>query len=167
MPLNKETLAGNQIAWTNEEEGVACYTTNYGQVSVDLQTGEFVDCCFGLGRNYGNTQMGIKIYDGEFQVYKDTFNTIYAELCSKNYPYPRNKPSFPALEVIQMLQKDDNDGVAAILVKKEIVKLMFYHLKLNKSELIAIRELFKIWRKPIISRTPIIHRVPIIGGENK
>lgn len=172
--LTQKSLDGNEIAWMNEE--VKCYTTNFGMVYVDIDTEEFVECCIGLGRNYPNTQICIKIFDDEFQVTKDTFNTVYAELCSKNYPYPRNpKYSIEVLEIIQILKDDDNDSIAAVLVKKELVRLMYQKLKLTKAELKALNELVASWRKPILTtsdtsveRHPIITRTPITtkGGQN-
>lgn len=165
--LNEEQLKGNEIGWINW--GRACYNTNFGQVQLDEKTGEFVECCIGLGRNQGNTQMGITIFDNEFRISKDTFNTIYAELHSKNYPYPANcKQSIEILEVLKMLQKDNNDSVAALIVKKKIVELMYKEFQFGKPELVALHELFRSWRKPIreadceAQRAPIIQRTPII-----
>lgn len=165
--VTQKSLDGNEISWVNF--GVKCYSTNFGQVEVDEETEEFVECCIGLGRNYPNTEIGIKIYDGEFQVTKDTFNTIYAELCSKNFPYPRNpRYSIEVLEIIQILKNDDNDSIAAVLVKRELVKLMYQKLKLTRAELKALNELVASWRKPILTRIettverhPIVTRTPI------
>lgn len=169
--LSKEQLDGNEIGWVNW--GVKCYNTNFGQVEIDEKTEEFVSCCIGLGRNQGNTEIGIKIFDGEFQIYRDTFGTIYSELCSKNFPYPKNtKQSLEILDVLKILQNDDNDSIAAIIVKKELIKLMYNKLNFGKTELLALRELLDSWRKPIrkadlnqplvITRVPIITRTPIL-----
>lgn len=166
--MSDEQLKGNEISWRNW--GVACYATNFGQVQVDEKTEEFVECCIGLGRNQGNTEMGITIYDGEFQISRSTFNTVYAELCSKGYPHPKGcKQSIEIIDVLNMLLKDDNNSVAAIIVKKEIVKLMYKQFQFDDSELIALHKLFDLWRKPIrksdlgkeIKRVPIITRTPI------
>lgn len=164
-------LAGNEISWVNF--GVKSYTTNFGQVKLDEKTDEFRDCCIGIGRNQGNTEIGIKIIDGEFQITKDTFHTVYAELCSKDFPYPK-KPSqtIEITEVLRILQKDDNDSIAAIIAKKEIVKLMYQKLHFGKAELIALEALLASWRKPITKedlnppkREPIVERTPIIQRE--
>lgn len=163
--LNKEQLDGNEIGWTNW--GVKCYNTNFGQVELDENTEELVFCCIGIGRNQGNTEIGIKIIDGEFQIYKDTFGSIYAELCSKNFPYPCNtKQDIEISEVLKILQNDDNDSIAAIIVKKEIVRLMYNKLKFELQELVLLKGLLGSWRKPIkksdlIERIPIIERTPI------
>lgn len=166
-----ESLAGNEISWINF--GKKSYTTNFGQVVLDEKTDEFRECCIGLGRNQGNTEISIKIFDGEFQITKDTFNTVYAELCSKDFPYPK-KPNqtIEIVEVLKILQKDDNDSIAAIIVKKEIVKLMYQKLHFGKAELIALEELLASWRKPITKedlnppkREPIVERTPIIQRE--
>lgn len=166
--MSDSKLDGNEISWVNF--GVKSYTTNFGQVTLDEKTDEFNECCVGLGRNQGNTEIGIKILQGEFQITKDTFGTVYAELCSKDYPYPK-KPNqtIEVLEILRILQKDNNDSIAAIIVKKEIVRLMYQKLKFGKAELIALRELLASWRKPITKknlnppkREPIVERTPII-----
>lgn len=165
--MTQKSLDGNEIAWQNDE--VKCYTTNFGTVEVDVNTEEFMECCIGLGRNYPNTQISIKIFDDEFQVSKDTFGSMYAELCSKNFPYPRNpKYSIEVLEIIQILKDDDNDSIAAVLVKRELIKLMYQKLKLTRAELKALNELVAGWRKPILTtsetsveRHPIVTRTPI------
>lgn len=167
-PLSDEALNGNEIAWTSW--GISCYNTNFGQVEVDEKTEKFVSCCIGLGRNQGNTEMTIKITKGEFQITRDSFGAVYAELCSPNYPYKHHKKTgtITVGEVLRMLQKDTNNSVAAIIVKKEIVTLLRKkRMNLIVDDYKEIRELFRIWRKPIlkrdlVERKAIIVRTPII-----
>lgn len=161
--LSDKALAGNEVGWTNW--GVKCYATNFGQVEVDEKTEELKFCTIGLGRNQGNTEIGVKIFGNEFQVTKDTFNTVYAELCSSGFPYPK-KPnqSIKPMEVFQILQMDTNNSIAAIIVKKELVKLMVSKVRLERGELLLVRNLLSDWRFPIIAnpvRTPIIVRKSI------
>ena len=143
-------------------DGVASYTTNFGQVEVNAKTHKLLNCCIGLGRNQENTAMSIKIDGNEFQIFKDSFNTIYAELCSKNFPYPANcSQSIDLTEILQMLWKDDNFSVAAILVKKRLVELMYKKLKFSDLDLNYLHKIFESWRKPIL-KSDLINRIPII-----
>ena len=161
--LSDKALAGNEVGWTNW--GIKCYNTNFGQVEVDESTEELKFCVIGLGKNTGNTEISVKIFDNEFQVTKRMFNTSYAELCSSGYPYPE-KPnqSIKPMEVLQILRQDTNNSIAAIIVKKELVKLIVAKMKLERGELLLVRELLSDWRFPIIAnpvRTPIIIRKSI------
>ena len=61
------------------------------------------------------------------------------------------------MEVLEMLLNDDNFSQAAMLTKKTLIKLMINQLKLNRKETQAIRELFSMWRVPVVTeRCPII-----------
>lgn len=167
-PLSDEVLNGNEMAWTNW--GIKCYDTNFGQVELNEDTEELVSCCIGLGRNQGNTAMSIKIIGGEFQITCDSFGSIWAELCSPKYPYKDYNPTKKSIEVnevLQMLQKDNNYSIAAIIVKKKLIRLMKYQLHFTAVDKSELKELFRIWRKPVlkrdlVTRKPIIKRTPII-----
>lgn len=166
-PLSEEVLNGNEIAWTNW--GIKSYTTNFGQVELNEKTEKLESCCIGLGRNQGNIEMSIKIIGIEFQITRDSFGAIWAELCSPKYPYKYWKPTkaIEISEVLQMLQKDDSYSIAAIIVKKRLVQLMRHQLHFTAANERELRELFKIWRKPVlkrdlVTRVPIIKRTPII-----
>lgn len=166
-PLSDEVIKGNEIAWTNC--GISCYNTNFGMVEVDEKTSRFVSCCVELGRNQGNTPMQVKIFDNEFQISCDYLGAISSELCSPNYNYSCNKSikSIEITEVLQMLQQDNNCSVAAIIAKKELVKLMKVKLHFTADNEKELKELFRIWRNPILKRDlvikiPIIKRTPII-----
>lgn len=166
--LNNEQLQGNEIGWINW--GIKCYNTNFGQVELDEKTEELVFCCISLGNNQGNTRIGVKIIDEEFQIYKDYFGTIYSELCSDGFPNPaRTLNKIGIEEVINILQNDDNDSVAAVLVKKELIRLMYNKLHFGRSELIALSQLLKSWRKPIrkLDLNKEVKRVPIITKTTK
>lgn len=155
-------MDGNSISWSNW--GVKSYTTNFGQVIIDDKTNLIKECCIGLGKNQPNSEISVKIFDGEFQVLKETFYTVYSELYSKKFPYPvKTCPTLPIVEILEILQKDNNDSIAAVTVKKQLTMLVFQKLSVEfgKKELIALRELLKSWRKPILKREPIIQRTPI------
>ena len=156
--LSDKALAGNEVGWA--DEGVKCYNTNFGQVEIDKSTEELKFCVIGLGKNPGNTEISVKIFDNEFQVTKDMFSTPYAELCSKGFPYSKNlNQSIKPMEIFQILRHDNNNSIAAIIVKKELVKLIVTNMKLERGELLLVRELLNDWRFPIIAnpvRTPII-----------
>ena len=152
--MTDEQLNGNEVSWKNF--GKMCYVTNFGQVYMSSSGKILLECCIELGKNQGNTRMGIKILDKEFQISRDAFGMVYSELCSKNYPHPQGcKQSIKIAEVLSMLKNDDNDSTAAVIVKRQIIKLMYKKLKFKEPELIALQELFESWRKPIITRTPI------------
>ncbi len=164
-------LDGNEPSWYNKENNSDHYTTNFGGVEITRDTQKMIDCCIGLGRNQYNTQMSIKIFDGEFQISRDTFNTIFAELCSPEFPYKKGtKQVIEISDVLRMLQKDDNFSVAAIAVKKELIWLMVNKLHFTKEDRQELGKLLKIWRQPItkddlkptVKRTPIIKRTPIL-----
>lgn len=172
----KNQLDGNEPSWVNENwygdgKTIVGYVTNFGMVEINQATGEVESAVIGVGRNQGNTQLSIKLIDNEFQVFKDTFNTIWAELCSPDFPYKKNpSQSIGITEVLQVLQEDDNFSVAAIAVKKRLIWLMVNKLKFTTEERKALGRLLKAWRKPItkedlkepVKRTPIITRTPII-----
>lgn len=160
--LFKARIEGDIPSWYDKEDDLDGYTTNYGGMTVIHNTEKIDFACFGLGKDYGNIPMTIRIDNEEFQVMKDRpfGNVGVAELNSPGYPYKHKElPSFDLLEVLEMLQKDTNYHYATILVKKTLVRLMLKHFKFNKEEKQALKELFKIWRKPIVSE-----RKPIITG---
>lgn len=171
MSTEQRTLDGNEPSWYNDDTNCDHYTTNFGGVEIHKETGDMLECCIGLGRNQYNVHMQIKIFNEEFQIAKDNFGSIYAELCSPNFPYKRNpKQTIELSEVLIMLQKDDNFSIAAIAVKKELVRLMIKHLHFSKQDRYELHKLLGIWRKPITKedleekpkRTPIITRTPIL-----
>lgn len=163
--LFKAKVQGDIPSWYDKGDDLDGYTTNYGGMTVIHDTEKINFACFRLGRDYGNTSMTIKIGNEEFQVMKDRpfGNVGVAELNSPGYLYKHEElPSVGLLEVIGMLQKDTNYHYATVLVKKTLVKLMLKHFKFHKEEKQALKELFKIWRKPII-----MERKPIITGGNR
>lgn len=168
--METEKSKGNEPSWEDKELNGVNFTTNYGGVMVEKDTWQLISCCVGLGRNQGNVQMQIKILGDEFQIARDTFGTIWAELCSADYSYKlsyRNPKSIEIREVLRMIQKDDNNSVAAVLVKKTLVLLMLRKLRFSKDDLNELERVYTVWRKPIlkrdlIDRTPIVVRTPIV-----
>lgn len=161
----KDRIDGEAPSWYDQEDDIDGYTTNYGGVQVSRKTGEIIFACVELGRNYENRPMTVKIIESEFQVLvRDNTGRGKNELASLQYPYKlKELPRLSPMEVLEMLQKDDNMFYAAVLTKKTLVNQMMRHIKFNKDEQKALKELFKIWRKPIIldaQRAPII-----IGGK--
>ena len=172
MSTSKQ-LDGNVPSWYNEETNSDHYTTNFGFVEINRDTGEVGDVGIGLGRNQYNTQMSIYIYDEEYKVTRDTFGTIFAQFCSPNAQYPYTGHANQTIEVIdilKMLQRDDNHSIAAVAGKKKFVRLLCKYHKFSKQEAYELHLLLAIWRKPVtkedlkpeIKRTPIIERTPIL-----
>lgn len=156
---------GDLPSWYNQEDNLDGYTTNYGGVTIVHGTELIKFACYGLGREYKNTSMTVRIKNSEeFQVEK-TKTSKAAELNSPGYPYPhKHVPTLSILEILEMLQKDENYYYAGMLIKKTLVRLMLKHFKFNKEEKRALKELFQIWRKPIVGK---IKRTPIVTGGNQ
>ena len=172
MSTSKQ-LDGDLPSWFNKDTNSDHYTTNFGSVEINKDTREVGDVSIGLGRNQGNTQMSIYIYDAEYKVTRDTFGSVYAQFCSPNAKFPYTgqnvKQNIEVIDILKMLQKDDNHSVAAIAAKKEFIKLLCRYHKFSKQEAYELHLLLAIWRKPItkedlkpdIKRTPIVTRTPI------
>lgn len=162
MEKDKFILAikGESPSWYDEENDIDGFTTNFGTLTIHRSTGVIDFACIGLGRNDGNTRMSVRIDGWEYQVSKDkSFGaTGLSELNSPNYPYKHKElPQLSVLEVLEMLQQDDNYSLAAVIVKRALVTSMKKYVKFSQEEKQALRELFKIWRKPIVTRVPIAH----------
>lgn len=142
-------LDGNEVSWY--DGNTASYTTNFGQVQVSKKTGKSLFICVGLGRNQGNTEISFKYVDGQFIVYKSYLgDQIHEFLCSKNYPYKRGTSHMPAAKVLQIIQMDDNDSVAGIIAKRELVRQIARQIPLDRTERQMLQDLYKEWRKPIV-----------------
>lgn len=161
--MSKESqLSGNEISWHSTEDNCDYYTTNFGQVQVQCDTEEILFATIGLGRNSGNTPISVRLIDGEFQVTKDLFNTVNAQICSQNYPYKsKTNQVIELIELLKILQKDNNYSTAAVLVKKELIKRVCKEFEFNENESCELYRLLEIWRTPIITRHPVVHRKPI------
>ena len=144
-----EELAGNAISWSDDR--ISSYTTNFGQVEVSKKNPtKVIGACVGFGREQGNLSIAIKIVSGEFIIYQDHIGSRIVEyISSPNYPYQRGTVKLPIITVIDVLKNDQNDSIAGILTKKEIVKLMRKKLKFTREDNIALKELYASWRTPI------------------
>lgn len=175
--MTSQTLAGYEPSWYDKEDNTAHFTTNFGQVSVNQDTWELVDCCIGIANEYKQDHMQVKIYDGEFQILRcrGTFYTAILESSKYKYPfksiYVGNKfDDLTVAEVLKALIECANNSTAAVAAKKELVRLMRQKLKFTKEDNRLLKELFAVWRKPIlkkdlVERKAIIVRTPIITQE--
>lgn len=157
----QDEMWGDIPSYTHKDEGIEGYITNYGSVEVNLQTGEVHCAAIGLGRDYGNTPMTMKIDGREFQVIRTQSqgSTMVARYDTPGYPniYPR-MPEMELMDVILMLSRDTNDHYAAKLVKKTFVSLVMNKCSLTLQEDRAIKSLLQSWRSPITGK-----RQPIRG----
>lgn len=154
-------ITGESPSWYDKEDDLDGYTTNFGSMTVHHSTGEIDFACIGLGKNCGNTKMTVRIDGQEFQVSKDKpFGaTGLSELNSPKYLY-KNKdlPQLEVLEILEMLQMDDNYSLVAVIVKKALITSMIKYIKFSQEEKKSLKELFKIWRKPIsVERIPVVY----------
>lgn len=152
-------MDGQIPSWYNKENNSDEYITNYGTMSLIKDTSEVKYACIGLGKNRHNRHMTVRINKEEFQVTEcRDFGNEISEMSSSGYPYKRKDlSSLSTMEVLEMLLNDDNFNQAAMLTKKALIKLMINQLKLNRKETQAIRELFSMWRVPVVTeRCPII-----------
>ena len=69
--LFKARIEGDIPSWYDKEDDLDGYTTNYGGMTVIHNTEKIDFACFGLGKDYGNIPMTIRIDNEEFQVMKD------------------------------------------------------------------------------------------------
>lgn len=148
----KAQIDGEIPSWYDKDDDIDGYTTNYGGIQVIRKTGKLDFACIGLGKDYGNQPMTVKIIESEFQVLvSDSTGRGKTELTSPHYPYKlKELPRLDLIDVLEMLQKDTNMFYAAVLTKKTLIKQMMWYIKFSKEEQKALKELFKIWRKPII-----------------
>lgn len=175
--MTQQTLAGYEPAWYDKEDNTAHFTTNFGQVTVNQDTWELVDCCIGVADGYKQDHMQVKIYDGEFQILRCRGTFYSAILESSKYPYPFRSmhlghkfDDLTVAEVLKALMECANNSTAAVAAKKELVRLMRQKLKFTKEDNKLLKDLFTIWRKPIlkkdlVERKAIIVRTPIITQE--
>lgn len=170
--MTSPELAGMIPSWIDKDNNYAHYTTNCGGVGVKLDTGEFVDCCFGLGRNYGNKELSIHAHDGEMAFRYYWYSTVTAELATSGYPYKdyKAKQSIEIMDILNIIHLDDNYSIAAGLVKRQIIITLLTKFQLSRKERQGIGQLVAELRKPIreadiekpIERKPIIfERTPI------
>lgn len=172
--MTSRTLDGYEPSWY--EDNIAHFTTNFGQVAIDTNTWELVDCCVGINREYKHDNLQVKIYDKEFQILREKGISYSAALESTGYEYPIRKiqvgynfEELSVANVLRALMEDTNNSTACIAVKKELVRLMRQKLKFTREDNKLLKELFCLWRKPIlkkdlIERRAIVIRTPIIGG---
>lgn len=154
-------IDGQIPSWYNKENNSDEYITNYGTMSVIKSTSEVKYACIGLGKNPHNRCMTVRINKEEFQVTEcRDFGNEISEMSSSGYPYKRKDLS--SLSTMEMLLNDDNFSQAAMLTKKTLIKLMINQLKLNRKETQAIRELFSMWRVPVVTK-----RCPIITNKRR
>lgn len=175
----KEELDGYEPSWYDEEDNTAHFTTNFGTVAVKQDTWEVTECCIGIARDYKQDHMQLKIDDSEFQVLREVgVGTSYsAVLESPGYAYSLRKiyvgrrfDDLTVLEVLKALIECTNYSTAAIAAKKELVRLMQQKLRFTREDNKVLKELFSVWRKPIlkkdlVERKAIIVRTPIITQE--
>lgn len=173
----KETIDGYEPSWYDKEDNTAHFTTNFGTVGVEQDTWELTECCIGINQEYKHDRMQVKIFDGEFQVLREQGVSYSDVLESSGYKYPIRKTyvghnfgDLTTSEVLKALIEDENVSTAAIAAKKGLVKLMIQKLKFTREDSKLLRELFSIWRKPIlkkdlVERKAIIVRTPIITQE--
>lgn len=166
--MTSPELAGMIPSWINEEDNYAHYTTNWGSVGVALDTGEFIDCCFSLGRNQGNKEITIHSYDGGMAFRFTWYSTVVAELTTPNYPYKsyQAKQSIEIMDILNILHLDNNHSVAAGLVKRQVIITLLTKFQLSRKERQGIGQLIAELRKPIreqdIEQPEEIIRKPII-----
>lgn len=176
----KASLDGWEPSWYDTQDNTTHFTTNFGQVVVDTNTWELVDCCIGIAQGYKQDRMMVKIYDGELQVLREQGMVGYSDaLESSGLTYPirqtyhgRHFGNLTVAEVLRAIMSDTNVSTAAIAAKKGLVKLMWEKLKFGREDLKLLRELLACWRKPVlkkdlVERKPIIVRTPIITQEVK
>lgn len=175
--MTKLTLDGYEPSWYDKEDNTAHFTTNFGQVTVNQDTWELVDCCIGIANEYKQDHMQVKITDGEFQILRCKGTFYSAILESSKYPYPFKSmyvgyrfDDITVAEVLKALMECTNHSTAAIAAKKELVRLMRQKLRFTKEDNKLLKELFSKWRKPIlkkdlVERKAIIVRTPIITQE--
>lgn len=175
--MTQRTLDGYEPSWYDKEDNTAHFTTNFGTVGVTQDTWELTECCIGIAKEYKQDHMQVKIYDGEFQVLREQGMFYSGVLESSGYKYPIRKSyvghrfdDLTVSEVLRALIQCTNYSTAAIVAKKELVRLMRKQLKFTKEDDKLLKELFAIWRKPIlkkdlVERKAIIVRTPIITQE--
>lgn len=166
--MTSPELAGMTPSWIDEEDNYAHYTTNCGGVGVALDTGKFIDCCFGLGRNHRNKEITIHSYDGGM-AFRFTWNsTVIAELTTPNYQYKsyQAKQSIEIMDILNIIHLDNNHSVAAGLVKRQVIITLLTKFHLSKEERQGIGQLIAELRKPIreqdIEQHEEIIRKPIV-----
>ena len=148
----KEQIDGNEPSFVWEEDNIVGYTTNYGGVHLRLDNGELEFACMSIDRNSNHRWLSVKIVDGEFDVWVDRLGgQITEDLHSSKYPYQKGNNSLTPAEVFRSLAADENYSIAGIAMKKSLVQLMRKHLTLSKEDKQELQELFKLWRKPIIT----------------
>lgn len=175
--MTQQTLDGYEPSWYDKEDNTAHFTTNFGTVGVEQDTWKLTECCIGIAREYKQDHMQVKIFDGEFQVLREQGTFYNGVLESSGYKYPirksyvgRNFDELTVAEVLKALMECTNYSTAAIVVKKELIRLMRKDLKFTREDNKLLKELFSIWRKPIlkkdlVERKAIIVRTPIITQE--
>lgn len=175
--MSQRTLDGYEPSWYDKEDNTAHFTTNFGTVGVEKDTWELTECCIGISRDYKQDHMQVKIFDGEFQVLREQGMFFSAVLESPGYEYPIRKSyvghrfdDLTVAEVLKALIEDTNHSTAVIAAKKGLVRLMMEKLKFTREDAKLLKELFAIWRKPIlkkdlVERKAIIVRTPIITQE--
>lgn len=175
--MTQQTLDGYEPSWYDKEDNIAHFTTNFGTVRVEQDTWKLTECCIGIAREYKQDHMQVKIFDGEFQVLREQGTFYNRVLESSGYKYPirksyvgRNFDELTVAEVLKALMECTNYSTAAIVVKKELIRLMRKDLKFTREDNKLLKELFSIWRKPIlkkdlVERKAIIVRTPIITQE--
>lgn len=175
--MNQRTLDGYEPSWYDKEDNTAHFTTNFGQVAVNQDTWELTECCIGIAREYKQDSMQVKIYDGEFQILRERGTFYTAVLESSKYKYPFRSmyvghkfDDLTVAEVLRALMECTNYSIAAVAAKKELVRLMRQKLRFTKEDNKLLKDLFAIWRKPIlkkdlVERKAIIVRTPIITQE--
>lgn len=175
--MTTQTLAGYEPSWYDKEDNTAHFTTNFGTVGVNQDTWELTECCIGIAQGYKQDTMQVKIYDGEFQVLREQGMFYSGVLESTGYKYPirkiyvgKNFSDLTVAEVLRALMECANNSTAAVAAKKELVRLMRQKLKFTKEDNKLLRDLFAVWRKPIlkkdlVERKAIIVRTPIITQE--
>lgn len=175
--MTQRTLDGYEPSWYDKEDNTAHFTTNFGTVGVNQDTWELTECCIGIAKEYKQDHMQVKIYDGEFQVLREQGMFYSGVLESSGYEYPirksyvgKNFDDLTVAEVLRALIQCTNNSTAAVIAKKELVRLMRQKLKFAKEDNKLLRDLFAVWRRPIlkkdlVERKAIIVRTPIITQE--
>ena len=152
MTSRDEQLSGRKVMRVDKETNCDVYTTNFGSVHINRVTGEVQYASISLGKNQECTEMDCQIIDGEFRISKRLIGTIQRELCSPGYCNPSNVSQTISLhDIFELLKKDTNFTVPAIAVKQKLVKLMEQKFKFNKYDKQELKEVFQVWRKPILS----------------
>lgn len=152
-----ERIDGNEPSIVSEEDNRVVYITNYGSVDVRLDTGELEFACMSIDRDRKYRWLAVKIVDGEFCVWVNRLGGTISESCySSKFPYEKGNGGLSPAEVFRSLAADENFSQAGIITKKTLVQLMMKRLNLNKEDKQELKELFSLWRKPIVlSRQPI------------